>query len=445
MKINYFVSKKNIPDDGSLKILDIFEKNITDSDTNIFIYPDVHYKSGARVVNGMLIKSKKYIYPACLGVENCGFTFGKIKNATENELQQSFIKYSKHLKSYQAIKKLTKQEMLDVFMNYLRTDYEVHPGFYTFLGLNDVSDAYKLAKKCLTKDVLNRSVGLYGSLGGGNHFFEIHKVVDSQSKKIHKNDMFFILHSDSIAVGDIINLRYSNLSELDFIKNTKSGRRQIAKTRKRQLLYFLKTGMFFTNPIELCRLIFSQKDYRGIKFKTRLGKRLLFEHNLAKLFGDINRDAIVENWATLNKLDIEKIASHNHDSFVYEKHDGEHFVFHRNGVQYLGNDEIFVLPSAMGNYSYIMENTKNPAAFFSANHGTGRNQDKHIARECYDESKTIKDMEQDNIVFCHIGNGNIAEQSQKAFKDVNLVLQEMEKYNLGKPIAKLKPIAIMKG
>lgn len=445
MKINYFVSKKNIPDDGSNKILEIFEKNITDADTDIYIYPDVHYKSGARVVNGMLIKSRGYIYPACLGVENCGFTFGKILDADENKLKESFKTYSKHLKAYDAIKSPTKPKMLDIFYDYLDKDFAKNRNFYDFLGIKSVKSAFQLAKHCLTKDILRTACGSYGSLGGGNHFFEIHKVVETKSTDVKKNDFFFILHSDSIAVGDRINLRYSNLSELDFIRNTKHGRKHIRKTRKKQLLYFLKTGLFFKNPFEVFKLIYSQKDYRKIAFDTPLGKRLMFEHNLARIFGEINRDAIINNWAKITGINISVIASHCHDSVMYEKYNNENFIFQRNGVQRVGDDDVFMLPSAMGNYSYLMKNPKNPDAFLSANHGTGRNQDKHIARGCYGEDETINDMEQDNILFCHIGNGNIAEQSKKAFKDVGLVIKEMEKYNLGQPIAKIKPIAIMKG
>ena len=445
MKINYFVSKQNIPDDGSNKILDIFEKHITDSDTEIYIYPDVHYKSGARVVNGMLIKSKHYIYPACLGVENCGFTFGKILGASEDKLRESFKTYSRYLKAYEAIKRPTKQEMLDIFYTYLTKDFANNRAFYDLLEINSVQSAFNLAKGCLTKDILGTACRTYGSLGGGNHFFEIHKVVEAYDKSVKTNDFFFILHSDSIAVGDKINLRYSNLSELDFIKNTKHGRKQIRKTRKKQFFYFLKKGMFFANPISTFKLIYSQKDYRTVLFNTKIGKRLLFEHNLARIFGEINRDAIINNWATITKIDIEVTGSHCHDSVMYEKYNNEHFIFQRNGVQRVGTDDVFMLPSAMGNYSYLMKNPKNMDAFLSANHGTGRNQDKHIARDCYQESDTISDMEQDNILFCHIGNGNIAEQSKKAFKDVNRVIEEMEKYNLGKPIAKIKPIAIIKG
>ncbi|MCQ2572198.1 MAG: RtcB family protein, partial [Alphaproteobacteria bacterium] len=391
------------------------------------------------------IKSKKYIYPACLGVENCGFTFGKILDADEDKLKDSFRTYSKYLKAYEAIHSPTRQEMLDIFHDYLDKDFARNQNFYEFLGINSVESAFELAKQCLTKDILKTACITYGSLGGGNHFFEIHKVIETNSPDVNKNDFFFILHSDSIAVGDRINLRYSNLSELDFIKNAKHGRKHIRKTRKRQLSYFIKTGLFFKNPVEVWKLIYSQKDYRKIRFDTRIGKRLLFEHNLARIFGEINRNAIINNWAKITGINIDIIASHCHDSVMYEKYDNEHFIIQRNGVQRVCDDDMFMLPSAMGNYSYLMKNPKNPKAFFSANHGTGRNQDKHIARDCYQENETISDMENDNILFCHIGNGNIAEQSKKAFKDVGLVLQEMKNYNLGQPIAKIKPIAIMKG
>ena len=104
-----------------------------------------------------------------------------------------------------------------------------------------------------------------------------------------------------------------------------------------------------------------------------------------------------------------------------------------------------MLPSAMGNYSYILKNPRNREAFYSANHGTGRMKDKHIARENYTEKETINDLENKRIKFYHIGNGNIAEQSLKAFKSIDTVLSDMKKYNLGSKVAKTMPILIMKG
>ena len=77
MSLKYLISKELIPNDGSISIIEEFEKN---TNADILVFPDVHFKRGAMIANGMLISSQYNIYLSCLGVENCGFTFGKILN-----------------------------------------------------------------------------------------------------------------------------------------------------------------------------------------------------------------------------------------------------------------------------------------------------------------------------------------------------------------------------
>ena len=122
MSIKYLVKEELIPDDGSKEIIENFYKNTQDETLDLLVYPDVHYKKGARVVNGMLTASDNYIYPAMLGVANCGFTFGKLENVTikdRDKLEQSFEMYSKILKAYNYTKMYSNEEIYDIFENYL--------------------------------------------------------------------------------------------------------------------------------------------------------------------------------------------------------------------------------------------------------------------------------------------------------------------------------------
>lgn len=446
MNIKYFVDSELIPNDGSKQILDLFEKNIDFSKSEIVIFPDIHYKKGSRVVNGMLIKSNAYIFPAMLGVENCGFTWGKIKHIDEEKLKLSFDKFSKKIKSYESYKTYTKNDVLNLFFEYIEKDYNTNIDLYNFLKLQNSKQVIKKAKKALTKRVLERTQRLLCSLGGGNHFFEIHKLNECiEQSNLNIGDYIFILHSDSIGFGDQINLRYSNLSELDSMKEHHKGRKTLRKIRRRQFLYFLKKGMFFKDLKNTINLLYSQKDYRTIPFNSCIGKELLFEHHLAELFGEINRDLIIKNWSEENNIKLETYHSHNHDSITLRKEDSKYYIIHRNGVQNINQDKYFMLPSAMGNYSYILKNPKNKNTYYSANHGTGRIQDKHIAKDCYTDSNTIKGLEEKNIKFYHIGDGSMAEQNFAAFKNVESVLQVMKKYNLGIPVAKLEPKMVIKG
>lgn len=444
MNVTYFLERELIPKDGSKEMIRTFEENISKEDAELKIFPDIHYKKGARAVNGMMMVSAKNIYPACLGVENCGFTVGKLHSVDRETLVDSFRKYSEYVNENRQ-KHYSQEEVKELFFQYLEKDYQKKRDLYQFLGIQSVADLLERARVFLSRGILRRAVESLGNMGGGNHFFELHVVVDTtEPEKYKTGDIICILHSDSIAVGDYINLLYSNMSEWDYRKGLRAALERYA-FRIKQLWWFMRHGVLWKSFRETCRLLYSQKDYRSISMHSVLGKDLLFAHNLASVFGDMNRDIIIGQWEQLSQLHIQDIFSHPHDNVTVEKWNGEYLTVQRNGVQNLGRDNYYALPGAMGTGVFLMKNTMNENTLFSANHGVGRMQDKHIAKKAYEEEKTKEDLQNREISLFRIGRGNIAEQNLKAFKDVEKVEQIMEKYDLGRMVAKTTPIAIIKG
>lgn len=440
MIVKLLVDKKLIPNDGSKHILNMFENKLDAKHSKVIIYPDIHYKRGSRVVNGMLYCSDKYILPAGLGVDNCGFTVGKIiTKLSDEELQESFMRYTSNRRR----KQYKEEEIKKIFTEYIKQDFSEKKELYRFLGIDTIENLLLITDKIMSKDILNLATASLGQLGGGNHFFELHEVIESNDEKYFaKGDKICFLHSDSIAVGDYVNCLFSNLSELDVVEKSRERKR---KFRKIQIEFFAKNGLLFRDTKNVCKLLFSQKDYRVLDMNSETGKLLFLYHNFAAVFGDMNRDAIINEWASLSNISYKKLFSHSHDSISVEVYDGKSLIMQRNGVQYLANDDYYVLPGAMGTYAYILRNPRNKKAYYSANHGTGRFHDKHIARKIYSKEETIQDLKKKKIKFYKIGNGNIAEQSYKAFKSVDGIISEMKKRNLGKVVVKMQPFAIMKG
>lgn len=442
MAIKYFVDENLIPDDGSRDVLAELDKKIADAGTKMYVYPDVHYKSGARVVNGLLISSEKYIYPACLGVENCGFTFGYMdKDVSQDmliEAARRFAKMSFEKKNY------SEKFIQRYFAKCLRQDFKEKRSLYEAVGYQNenalIRDSVKFLKRNRLLKLASESLC---SLGGGNHFFEIHRITESKEEKQNGRYMV-IVHSDSVRVGDRINLLYSNLSELDYLKSYVRIKSKL-KYRMMQLYYYTLRGMIFKSPCEIMTMCISQKDYRSIKKDTPLGRDLLFAHNIASVFGDMNRRELLRSFSKTAGIKIKMCASHCHDNVTIETYQGKEQVIHRNGVQKIGDDELFVLPQAMGKGLILMKNPKNENAFYSANHGTGRFKDKLAARGIYSEDETEKQLINNHISLFRAGSGSLAEQNYDAFKDIDAVAEQMEKYHLGTVIARTIPIAVIKG
>lgn len=445
MSVKYLVNKDLIPDDGSAIILDKWNKQVDYSNTDVLVYPDVHYKKGAVVVNGMLICSSKYIYPACLGTENCGFTFGRIVNGDYDKLISSFENYVQKLKPYTAYHKYTKIEIRERLNHFIKKDMIQKKELYNFLGYNDFKSLSIALESIITDEIIENAQKTLGSLGGGNHFFEIHKIdeVYGHEEDFKKDDFIFAVHSDSVKVGHYINVLYSNLSEM----GKWLGRNFLNKLywKVKQIVIFAHKGILTSELNDVIKLTYSNNSVRTISAKTSLGKDLILAHNIASIFGEMNREEIINNWVNENDIQIDSIFSHSHDSITVENINGKTCIVQRNGVQNIGHDKFCLLPSAMGNYSYILKNPINASAFYSTNHGTGRIQDKHIAKEIYTEDDTMHELTERGIKIYKIGKGNIAEQNYKAFKEPTQILKEMETQGIAKRYAKTRPIAIIKG
>lgn len=444
MSLRYLVSKEYIPDDGSITNIVDFEKN---TNADILVFPDVHMKKGAMIANGMLISSPYYIFLSCLGVENCGFTFGKITNCTdESILISSFNNYSKMLRDRKQIYRHPPLEIKKIFEQYLIKDYQNKTFLYNYLGYNSPEELLYDANEILDSTILKLASKTLCTLGGGNHFFEIHKIVDSyENEKFSKNDYVFMLHSDSIAVGDKIYELYSDLHEM---RRTGSPREKyrIIKFELYQRKFFTRLSKLHPEIRADLKKIFNPVNrYQSVDVRSPLGRNLMLAHNISSVFGEMNRDEIIKTWSETQGIQIEKIGSHSHDNVTVETHCGEIKVVHRNGVQNIGEDEYCILPSAMGDFSYIMKNAFNEKAYYSTNHGTGRMQDKHIAKKSYTEEQTAEEMNKRKVSLFRVGNGNLAEQNMHAFKNPKVIISEMEINNLAYKAAKTYPIAVIKG
>ena len=443
MSLKYLVDNKYIPQDGSQQII---QKFVDNTKSDVLVFPDVHMKKGAKIANGMLVSSDYNIYLSCLGVENCGYSFGKIHENDQEKLVQGFAEFSKILRDRINVPKYSSSEILELFDKYLRLDYERKDFLYNYLGFDNVDDLILMAHQILDKNIIKMASNTLCTLGGGNHFFELHKITDVyDSDRLKNGDFIYMLHSDSISVGDTIYELFSDLHEMKG-NNSLRAKYRIFKFKIYQHAYFRRLCKVINGIDDDLELILKPKnDYEAIDVRTDLGRVLMIAHNLSSVFGEMNRDAIINLWEETQGISYEKMGSHSHDNITAEQNFGAIKIVHRNGVQNIGEDEYCILPSAMGNYSYVMKNAYNEEVFFSTNHGTGRMQDKHIARDEHTETMTKEEMKKANVSLFRVGSGNLAEQNMHAFKDPTVIVNEMEKFKLARKAAKTHPVAVIKG
>ena len=100
----------------------------------------------------------------------------------------------------------------------------------------------------------------------------------------------------------------------------------------------------------------------------------------------------------------------------------------------------------MGTASYILVGTQEgKEAFFSTCHGSGRTMSRHQAVRTISGQEVVNNLREKGIlVKCRAMRG-IAEEAPLAYKNIDDVIEVVHQAGLSKKVAKLLPLAVIKG
>ena len=100
----------------------------------------------------------------------------------------------------------------------------------------------------------------------------------------------------------------------------------------------------------------------------------------------------------------------------------------------------------MGTASYVCVGTeKSKEAFWSVNHGAGRTMSRRQATRTVSGKEMVEKLEKKGIIVkCYSWRG-IAEEAPIAYKNIDSVVEVVHNAGLSKKVARLKPIAVIKG
>lgn len=287
--------------------------------------------------------------------------------------------------------------------------------------------------EALTQRAKQRAVKQVGTLGSGNHFIEIQKVDQifdqdiASNWGIKENQICLMIHSGSRAMGhqtcnDFTHIFWKAKDKYGIGVPCK-GLAALPLETKEGSQYF--QAMAASVNFAFCNRAMMTYFIRQV-FKKNFGVELNLLYDVA------------------------------HNIAKWETHQGKQLLVHRKGATralpagHPQNPKIYedtghpaIVPGSMGAPSFIMAGLpKNEETFDSINHGAGRIMSRRQAK------RTIKqqDFEQQmkNIVYnkpFHI----IADEAPGAYKNIVEVIDTLVEAGLTKKIAKLTPLAVIKG
>ena len=371
----------------------------------IVLLPDTHVGFGMPI--GGVLATKNTIIPNAVGVDiGCGMIF------TQTNIP------AKTLSALDLSKGVLAQMIIDKILQQIPTGFAHHKDIQVCQSVNKFLDELDNQTSMQSpKDLileLERARYQVGTLGGGNHFIEL-----------QTNEEGFIgimIHSGSRNIG----YKICNYFNKQFKKQNQQSQSSV--------------------PLSW--------DLANLPADSSLGRQYITWMTFAMTFAKENRLRMME---VVTNIVYDMVRRHgrflditfsdfidcHHNYAALEKHNNDMVWVHRKGAIKARQDEIGIIPGAMGSYSYIVKGKENPESFYSCSHGAGRVMSRKKAKMQFDVQATITDLKQQGVYLGKVKKGDVGEESRFAYKNIEKVINYQ--LDLIEPVSKLKTLAVIKG
>ncbi len=419
----------------------IIEKSLT--------MPDAHQGYGFPIGGVAAFDIKKGIVsPGGIGYDqNCG-----VRLLTTNLTKAEFIKKREQILNelYKNIPsgvgeggefKLSEKEIDEVLKN--GSHWALEKGYATKDDIEKTEDTGCINEANpakVSQKAKSRGRNQLGTLGAGNHFLEaqeIETIFDEDISNIFnlkKGNIAIMIHTGSRGLG------HQNASDYIQKMEREYGIKDIPD---RELIYA---------PIE-----------------SELGRDFLSAMAAAANFAFCNRQLITHQvrksfskYFPKSEISVVYDIAHNIAKFEELTINGKKQILciHRKGATRSfgpGRKEIpeiyrkigcpIFIPGSMGTYSYVLIGTKKAEeiSFASTAHGAGRVLSRTYAKRNIKPEHLKQELAQYGVAIKAGSIKGMVEEAPEAYKDVNEVVRVSHELGIGNLVARLKPLAVVKG
>jgi tRNA-splicing ligase RtcB len=331
---------------------------------HVALMPDAHVGIGATV--GSVIPTKGAVIPSAVGVDiGCGMIAAEL-DVTEDQLPD------------------TLEPLLS------RIERVVPAGVgkgHDVVAKN--ADKWMASHKPATDlaaDRATRAARQFGTLGSGNHFFEV--CVDERGR------CWVVLHSGSRGIGNQL------------------AQAHIAKARK-----LAKEAMLHLEDMDLAYFVQGTPEFDAY----------IADMGWAQDYARANRDQMMDNamrevFAFLGfGREIRRINCH-HNFTQPEVHSGRQLWVTRKGAIKADKGDLGVIPGSMGTRSYIVDGKGNPESWMSCSHGAGRRHSRAQAKKLFTSADLATQMA--GKVWLSGRADALVDEIPSAYKDIDQVMAD---------------------
>ena len=286
-----------------------------------------------------------------------------------------------------------------------------------------------------------RGAGQIGTLGSGNHFLELQRVEAvyeadaAEAFGLRVGQLTVLIHSGSRGLGHQVCT--------DFVKRMDAG-----------LAHY---GIELPDRQLSCAPLDSAegRDYlRAMAAAANFAwaNRAALAHRVREAIDSVLGHAIAAG--TRQVYDVA------HNVAKLEEHGGRTVCVHRKGAtrafppghpeippEYAAAGQPVFIPGSMGTSSFVLAGRPGAMerSFGTTCHGAGRRMSRTAVRKAVDGVALRRQLEARGIVVRALSARGLAEEAPAAYKDVDRVVEIVERAGLAARVARLRPIGVVKG
>jgi tRNA-splicing ligase RtcB len=285
-----------------------------------------------------------------------------------------------------------------------------------------------------------------GTLGAGNHFIEVdlvQEIYDEEAARImglHEGNLALQIHCGSRGLGHQVCS--------DYVSRLQGAVK--------------KYGIKLPDRELVCAPLDSPEgqDYLAAMrcaANYAFANRQMLAHWARQAFEEVLA-GVVKNWHLHQVYDI----AHNMGKIENHIVDGEEIevCVHRKGAtrafgpgyeglpdEYKKIGQPVLVPGSMGTSSWVLVGTEKSMqrAFGSSCHGAGRTMSRSKAKKTVWGSDLKEELERDGIKIRAGSMAGLAEEAPVAYKDVDAVVETVAGAGIARKVARLVPLAVIKG
>ena len=333
---------------------------------HVALMPDAHIGIGATV--GSVIPTRGAVIPAAVGVDiGCGMI------AAELDVQASKL-----------------PDSLEPLLS--RVERAVPAGVgQGHASIGNRAGAWLAEHKpatSLSSDQAKKAAVQFGTLGSGNHFFEV--CLDE------RDHVWVVLHSGSRGIGN-------QLAQAHIAKARRLAKDLQVRLEDPDLAYFVEGSNEFQAYIT--DMLWAQ-DY-ALANRAQMMDQAMREVFEFLGFGN----------------EVKRINCH-HNFTQQEVHNGQNLWITRKGAIKAGTDDLGVIPGSMGTRSYIVRGKGNEASWQSCSHGAGRRHSRKKAKQLFTAADLAEQMQ--GKVWLSGRAESLIDEIPSAYKDIDQVMADQQ-------------------